>query len=319
MSTFAAPVLVVLGPTGSGKSELALALARHFNGEIVNCDSIQVYRGFDIGSAKTPVQNRGNIAHHLLDVIGPGEELSAGSYARLARQIITQIHQRRRIPIVVGGTGFYLRALLDGLSPAPGRDVQLSKRLQTAEERRPGFLHRVLRRYDPPAAARIHANDTPKLIRAIEIMLRTGEPATRAQAAPRQAFSGIAALKLGLAPERHLLYARLNERSEWFFQNGLIAETERLLALGFPHDSKPMQSLGYKQAVQFIRGELPLKKAVAECQIRTRHYAKRQITWFRAERDLRWLKGFGSNTDVQQAAIRESRSFLSRLHSFTFG
>lgn len=312
-------ILVVLGPTGSGKSELGLTLASHFDGEIVNCDSIQVYRGLDIGSAKTPLQNRRNIPHHLLDVIGPGEELSAGSYARLARQTITEIHKRGHIPIVVGGTGFYLRALLDGLSPAPGRDAQLREQLRKKESRRSGFLHRVLRRYDAEAAARIHQNDTPKLIRAIEIMRLSGQPATLAQAAPRQPFSGISALKLGLAPDRQMLYARLNERTACLFQNGLIEETEQLINIGYDYDSKPMQSLGYKQAVQVIRGELELAHAVAECQIKTRQYAKRQMTWFRAERDVNWLTGFGSEEPLQKSAIRLSDSFLLSLHSFTFG
>jgi tRNA dimethylallyltransferase len=296
--------VVVLGPTGSGKSELGLRLAVHFGGEIVNCDSIQVYCGLDIGSAKTPVANRRDIPHHMLDVIGPGEELSAGSYARMARHIIVDAQRRGRVPIVVGGTGFYVRALLDGLSPAPERDAQLRERLQQIARRRPGFLYRVLRRYDAPAAARIHANDTPKLIRAIEIMLLSGKTATRAQAAPREAFAGVACLKIGLAPDRKALYARLDERAAWMFQNGLIEETRGLMDLGYAHDSKPMQSVGYKQAVQLIRGELSFAAAVAKCQVKTRQYAKRQMTWFRRERDVQWINAFG---------------WEAGLHSFTFG
>lgn len=312
MPTPLSPILVVLGPTGSGKSELALALARYFAAEIVNCDSIQVYRGLDIGSAKTPVENRRDIPHHLLDVIGPGEELSAGSYARKARQVIAEIHARSRVPIVVGGTGFYLRALLDGLSPAPARDTQIRDRLERMAGQRQKSLHRVLRRYDPAAAARIHANDTPKLIRAIEIMLLSGETATQAQHAPRQAFSGISTLKIGLAPDRKLLYSRLNGRTAWLFQNGLITETRQLLEQwGYKPDSKAMQSLGYKQALQFIRDELSLDSAVAECQAKTRQYAKRQITWFRAERNVNWLSGFGSEKNVQKTAIQASVTFLS--------
>jgi tRNA dimethylallyltransferase len=304
------PVVVVLGPTGSGKSELGLALAGRFQGEIVNCDSIQVYRGLDIGSAKTPVEQRHGIPHHLLDVIGPGEELTAGRYSRLARQIIDEIAGRDRLPIVVGGTGFYLRALLDGLAPAPERDVQLRSRLQKMVNKRPGVLHRVLRRHDPAAAARIHPNDTPKLIRAIEITLLGGRPATQAQGAPREAFSGIRALKLGLAPERKLLYSRLDGRTERLFANGLIEETKRLIAAGYDCDSKPMQSLGYKQALQYLEGELSLEAAIAECQMKTRQYAKRQVTWFRAERDVHWLQGFGSEKDVREVAVEQCMSFL---------
>lgn len=300
----------MLGPTGSGKSELALNLARRFDGEIVNCDSIQVYKGLDIGSAKTPVEQRAGVPHHVLDVIGPGEELSAGSYARVARNVISDVAQRVRLPIVVGGTGFYLRALLDGLSPAPERDARLRERLEQMANRRPGVLHRVLRRYDPAAAARIHANDTPKLIRAIEITLLSGEPATQAQTAAREAFTGIETLKLGLMPERALLYSRLNGRTIALFENGLIEETKRLLAAGYQRDSKPMQSLGYKQAAQYLAGELSLDQAVRECQTKTRQYAKRQITWFRAERDVQWLPGFGWEPAVQEKAMQRSSAFL---------
>ncbi len=309
------PVVVVLGPTGAGKSELALALARYFLGEIVNCDSIQVYRGLDIGSAKTPVEDRRDVPHHLLDVIGPGEELSAGSYARMTRRVIIEIHQRGSLPVVVGGTGFYLRALLDGLSPAPGRDATLRGRLQQMSARRQNILHRVLQRYDPAAAARIHRNDTPKLIRAIEIMLLSGKPATQAQGAPRQAFSGIAPLKIGLEPDRKLLYSRLNDRTTWLFHNGLIEETRQLLKLGYEHGSKPLQSLGYKQAIQFISGELSFDSALSECQKKTRQYAKRQTTWFRAESDVYRLGGFGSEKNVQEAAIQRVVDFLSQFKS----
>ncbi len=307
---FPNPVIIVLGPTGSGKSDLALTLAGQTGGEIVNCDSVQVYRGFDIGTAKIPLESRRGIRHHLLDILGPGEELSAGSYAQQARQVITEIHQRGGVPIVTGGTGFYLRALLDGLSPAPGRDPVLRDRLQAMESRRVGILHRVLRRHDRAAAARIHTNDTHKLIRAIEITFLSGEPVTQAQAAPRQAFAGIAALKLGLAPERQLLNSRLNERANWMFQNGLIEETKRLTESGYAYDSKPMQSVGYKQAVQVIRGQLSLACAVHECQAKTRQYAKRQVTWFRAERGVQWLNGFGSDDCVRQTAVQSAFSFL---------
>ncbi|MBV8895220.1 MAG: tRNA (adenosine(37)-N6)-dimethylallyltransferase MiaA [Acidobacteriaceae bacterium] len=304
------PILVVLGPTGSGKSELGLCLASRFGGEIVNCDSIQVYKGLDIGSAKTPVQQRRGIPHHLLDVIGPGEELSAGSYSRRARDVISDIARRGRLPIVIGGTGFYLRALLDGLSPAPERDARLRRRLQQMAGRRTGVLHRVLRRYDPTAATRIHTNDTPKLIRAIEITLLSGEPATQAQAAARDAFGGIRVLKLGLRPERALLHSRLNARTVWLFKNGLIEEAKRLLETGYGSDSKPMQSLGYKQAVQYLAGQLSLERAMTECQAETRQYAKRQITWFRAERDVQWFPGFGSDKDTQEQSETKARIFL---------
>jgi tRNA dimethylallyltransferase len=304
------PFLVVIGPTGSGKSALGLELAIRFEGEIVNCDSIQLYRGLDIGSAKTPAQDRRGIPHHLLDVIGPGQELSAGSYARLAREIITGITGRGYLPIVVGGTGFYLRALLDGLAPAPPRHEALRQRLQQMETRRPRALLRVLRRLDPEAAARIHANDTPKLIRAIEISALSGVSASKALAVPREPFTGIRTFKLGLSPQRSSLYALLNERTRRLFENGLIAETERLLATGYTVDSRPMQSLGYKQAVQYLKGESSIEQAIQDCQTKTRQYAKRQMTWFRAERDVQWLEGFGTDEEVQQTASKSVLDWL---------
>jgi tRNA dimethylallyltransferase len=307
------PVIAVLGPTGSGKSDLGLLLAARLGGEILNYDSIQVYRGFEIGAAKIPLQDRRGVPHHLLDVIGPGEELSAGSYARMARAAIRDIHERGRVPVLVGGTGFYLRALLDGLSPAPERNPGLRQRLDAMANRRRGILHRVLTRYDAAAAARIHPNDTPKLIRAIEITFASGRPVTEVQSAPRQALMGTPVLKLGLAPDRKLLYSRLDKRTAWMFCNGLIDETKWLLKIGYAPDSKPMRSLGYKQALQFLSGERTLDQAITECQLRTRQYAKRQVTWFRAERDLVWLDGFGSEERVQDEGLQRSSSFLANL------
>ena len=307
------PLLVIAGPTGSGKSDLALALARRFSGEIVNYDSVQLYRGLDIGSAKIPRDQRRDVPHHLLDVIGPGEELSAGAYARIAREAIDCIHRRGRLPILAGGTGFYLRALLDGLSPAPSRDTKLRNRLQAAAVRRPALLHRVLRRFDPIAATRVHPNDMPKLIRAIEIIFLSGQSATDIQSAPRQPFEGVRPLKLGLMPERKLLYSYLNQRTERLFRNGLIEETRRLIDSGYAPDSKALRSVGYKQAVQIILGNLSVEAAIAECQTKTRQYAKRQITWFRSEPDLNWLSGFGSEDQVRQVALERSSAFLSRI------
>ncbi|HEX4748422.1 MAG TPA: tRNA (adenosine(37)-N6)-dimethylallyltransferase MiaA [Bryobacteraceae bacterium] len=311
MSQFpSTPVIVIVGPTGSGKSELALEIAVQLGGEIVNCDSVQVYRGFEIGAAKTPVNQRRSVPHHLIDVLGPGQELTAGAYARLARPLIQDIEQRDRLPIVVGGTGFYLRALLDGLSPAPTRDSQLRKRLESIAVRRPAFLHRALRRYDRAAASRIHPNDVPKLIRAIEISRLTGKSATEAQEAPREGFTGVTVLKIGLAPDRKLLYAKLNERASWMFHNGLVEETQRLLTSGYARDSKPMQSLGYKQALEVIEGTCSFESALTECQAKTRQYAKRQTTWFRAEAGVHSLKSFGSEAPIIQSALELSKAFL---------
>lgn len=302
---------MILGPTGAGKSELSLVLAERFRGEVVNCDSIQVYRGLDIGSAKiSPTQRRG-IPHHLINIIDLEHELTAAEYAGLAREAIWAIQRRGCIPVLVGGTGFYLRALLEGLSPAPARDRNLRSRLTSLARRRPCALHRILRKYDPEAAARIHPNDRQKLIRAIEMMWITRESATTVQSRPRDGLQGVSALKIGLNPDRAALYRRLDERSAWMFNNGLLEETQTLLDAGFSPDLKPLQSLGYKQAVKVLTAHTPIEDAVQECQAKTRQYAKRQLTWFRREPNVHWLDDFGFEEQVQQAAIELTRAFLA--------
>ncbi len=199
------PLVAIAGPTGSGKSDLALALAERYRGEIVNCDSIQVYRGFDIGAAKLPEAARRGIPHHLIDIVGPGELFTAGEYARRAREALGEISARGRLPILAGGTGFYLRALLDGLFAGPTRDQAVRDRLAARETRRAGSLHRLLRRFDPAAAARIHPNDTPKVMRAVEIRMLSRRPATEMFGNGRQALTGYRTLKLGLLPDREAL------------------------------------------------------------------------------------------------------------------
>ena len=311
------PLIVVLGATGAGKSDLGIRLAARFGGEIVNCDSVQVYRGLDLGSAKSRISERQGVQHWLLDILDLSEELTAGFYARLAREAIATIHAGGRVPVVVGGTGFYLRALLDGLSPAPGRDEPLRRRLAKTAGRQPRALHRFLRRHDPEAALRIHPNDCQKVIRAIELTILARQPATRTQSAPRNALQDVAVLKLGLAPARDRLYERLNERSAWMFAHGLLEETKALLESGYSADTKPLQSLGYKQAVQVLAGKLSVEEAVRECQTKTRQYAKRQLTWFRAEQGVEWLCGFGGEEAVCAAAMQRVQEFLLQLHNGT--
>ncbi len=306
------PVLAVLGPTGSGKSDLALQLAASLNGEIVNFDSVQVYRGLDIGSAKLPARERCGIVHHLLDVVDPAEDFTAGAYMRMARRILADVTSRGKLAILVGGTGFYLRALLDGLSPAPLRNEQLRGRLA---QRRSNVLHRYLRRLDPVSAERIHPNDTPKLIRAIELSLESGRPASAVQARARDKLQGYRVLKIGLAPARERLRSRLDHRSALLFERGLVEETRRLLAEGVPPTAKSMQSLGYKQAVALLQGALTLPEAIAECQARTRQYAKRQMTWFRADPDVVWLHGFGQEEWVHQNALALASGWNQRACS----
>jgi tRNA dimethylallyltransferase len=304
-------LVAVAGPTGSGKSDLSLRIAEKFDGEIVNCDSLQVYRHFDIGTAKLTMAERCGIPHHLIDILDPDQLCTAGEYARLARITIAQISGRGRLPILAGGTGFYLRALLEGLFEGPARDQPLRDRLAAREARRPGSLHRLLTRFDSNAASKIHVNDIPKVTRALEICLLTRQPATRLFQQGRDALRGYRTLKLGLLPDREALNPRLDARCAWMFENGLVEEVRHILALGFSPACKPFESHGYKQAMQLIQGELNLRDAVFYAQRNTRHYAKRQITWFRRERELQWLKGFGDAPQIREAALASVANFLS--------
>jgi tRNA dimethylallyltransferase len=303
-------LVAVAGPTGSGKSDLALLIAERFDGEIVNCDSLQVYRHFDIGTAKLPVAERRGIPHHLIDILDPDQLCTAGEYARLARTTIAEISARGRLPILAGGTGFYLRALLEGLFEGPVRDQPLRDRLAAREAKRPGSLHRLLKRFDSTAAGKIHANDIPKVTRALEICLLTRQPVSRLFQQGRDALTGYRTLKLGLLPDREALNPRLDERCAWMFDHGLVEEVRCILALGFSPACKPFESHGYKQAMQLIQGELSARDAVFYAQRNTRHYAKRQITWFRRERELQWLKGFGDVPEIREAALASVSNFL---------
>jgi tRNA dimethylallyltransferase len=303
------PLIVIAGPTGSGKSALAIHLAQNLGGEIINCDSLQLYRGFDIGTAKTPVTERGGIPHHLFDVLTPRESYSAGQYARAAREAVAEISARDRLPVVVGGTGFYLRALLDGLPTLPERDLPLRERLIAREQARPGVLHRILRRLDPSAARRIHSNDLQKTLRALELRLLTRRPVPpSAEALPLQ---GYRTLKIGLDPDRALLQSRLAARTSHMFECGLIAEVEALLAQGCTGHEKPFESLGYKQALLYLAGSLSMKEAIESTLVQTRQYAKRQWTWFRRDPEIYWLSGFGDQPAILEAAEAITRQHIS--------
>jgi tRNA dimethylallyltransferase len=307
------PLVAVVGPTGSGKSDLALAIAEECNGEIVNCDSVQVFRHFDIGAAKLKVEERCGIPHHLIDIVAPDELFTAGEYARLARETITAITARGKMPVIAGGTGFYLRALLDGLFEGPSRDQGLRDRLAARESRRAGSLHRLLRRFDPEAARRIHPNDVPKVMRALEVCLVTRRPVTELFREGRDALQGYSTLKLGLLPDRDALYDRVNLRCERMFEAGLVEEVRHILALGYAPSCKPFESVGYKQALQVVNGELTPRDAVFYAQRDTRNYAKRQLTWFRRERDLVWLKGFGDLPEIRAEALQRTKLFAERF------
>jgi tRNA dimethylallyltransferase len=305
-STSADPLLVViLGPTGSGKSALALLMAERFSGEIISCDSVAVYRHFEIGTAKPSHEDRGRVPHHLIDVAGPGEAFTAGEYARQARAALSEVAERGHLPVVVGGTGLYLRALLEGLFPGPQRSDELRERLRArANEKGPDYLHRLLRQLDSEAASKIHANDAPKLIRAIEVCMATRAPMSELwQDRGRDPLRGFRILRIGLNPPREKLYERINARGARMFEDGLVAETESLLhRFGDARDVTPMHSLGYQQAQQYVRGELTLAKAVTAVQQGHRNYAKRQMTWFRREPDVTWLEGFGDDASIEERA-----------------
>jgi len=292
--TGALPLLVaVLGPTGSGKSQLAARLAANLRGDVVSCDSVAIYREMEIGAAKPSRAQRLLAPHHLLDVVAPNEQFSAGDYSRLARTAIAEISSRGRVPIVAGGTGLYLRALLEGLFDAPARDENLRERLrQTADRRGAGYVHRLLQKLDAEAAARIHANDLPKTLRALEVTIAAGAPMTSAWNAGRDPLVGYRVVKLGLNPDRKLLYQRIDRRAEQMFAAGLLQETEQLIAR-YGADCWPLQSLGYRQAQAVLRGDMSEAEAIVATAQGHRNYAKRQMTWFRREQDVNWVEKFG--------------------------
>jgi len=293
---------VVLGPTGSGKTALSLALAERFHGEVVNCDSVALYRGFEIGTAKPSSAERARAPHHLLDVVEPTAYITAGDYARMARRVLSEIKERGNVPIVVGGTGLYLRALLDGLFSGPPRSEQLRERLrERGVQKGSAYLHRMLSRLDHEAAAKIHTNDVPKLIRAIEVCIASRGKMTDMWRAGRKALQGFRILRLGLNPEREALYERINRRALQMFEAGLAEETHSLLQT-YGERARPLESLGYEQALQLIRGQLDKAGAIQAAQQAHRNYAKRQMTWFRREPDVVWLEGFGDDGAVQDAA-----------------
>lgn len=293
---------------------MSLALAERFNGEIVNFDSVQVYAGFDIGAAKlAPAEQRG-IRHHLIDCCAAEGLFTAGDFVALARAVIPQISQRDRLPILCGGTGFYLRALLRGLSRSPGRDAALRERLLTKESKRPGTIRRLLARLDPRAAERIHPNDQNKSLRALELRVLAGRPGDELfEEVGLAPLTGYRTLILGLDPPRAQLSGHLDRRCEEMWRGGLLDEVRSLVRAGVGTSAKPFEALGYKQALRFVLGEnRSEQEALDEMKTRTRQYAKRQRTWFRAEKDIFWLDGFGVDEHVQRAAISVVEDFLEK-------
>jgi tRNA dimethylallyltransferase len=301
-------MVVVVGPTASGKSSLAIHLAERFNGEIVSCDSVAVYREMEIGTAKPSFEDRARVPHHMIDIVSPDEACTAGDYSRLAREALAGIQARGHLPIVAGGTGLYLRALIDGLFPAPPQQPELRARLrQLASTKGPDRLHRILTRLDNAAAQAIHANDVSKVVRAIEVSLAAKQPLTAQWQKGRDALTGYRILRLGLDPGRERLYERINQRAAEMFNRGLIEETARLVErYGF--DCRTLTSLGYAEALSVLRGECTREAAVARAQQGHRNYAKRQGTWFRKDKEINWLNGCGTD----DAVVESSQTMLSR-------
>jgi tRNA dimethylallyltransferase len=297
------PLVAILGPTASGKTALSLALAERFGGEIVNCDSVAMYREFDLGTAKPTASERTRAPHHLFDCVAPTGHITAGEYARQARQVLEEIKARGHLPILVGGTGLYLRALLEGLFPGPQRSEELRERLrEQAVSRGSSYLHRILRRLDHTAAEKIHVNDTPKVIRAIEVCLASRQKMTELwEQHGREPLRGFHILRLGLDPDREALYERINRRAQRMFEAGLVDETRRLVEK-YGEKAGPLSSLGYKQAVRLLRAELTREQALQAAQQAHRNYAKRQMTWFRREPEVQWLRGFGDDQQIQKTA-----------------
>jgi tRNA dimethylallyltransferase len=304
-------LVVILGPTASGKTALSLSLAEEFQGEIVNCDSVAMYRDFDIGTAKPSLAERARAPHHLFDCVDPMQDVTAGEYARQARQVLLDIKSRGHLPIVVGGTGLYLRAVLEGLFAGPQRSEELRERLRerTAHRGLP-YLHRILSRLDRATAEKIHPNDTPKLIRAIEVCFASRKKVSELWQQGRDPLQGFRILRLGLDPDRPALYARINQRAEQMLQGGLIEETTKLIEK-YSSRARPLGSLGYKQAAELLRGELTREHALSIIQQAHRNYAKRQMTWFRREPDVMWFQGFGEDPEIKQrvcSVVARSRS-----------
>ncbi|MGP8156828.1 MAG: tRNA (adenosine(37)-N6)-dimethylallyltransferase MiaA [Candidatus Acidiferrales bacterium] len=297
-------LVVVLGPTASGKSALGIALAERLGGEILVCDSTQVYRHFDVGTAKVPPALQRGIPHHLVDLVEPAEVFTAGEYRRRAVATLEDLRGRGRVPILTAGTGLYLRALLEGLADAPGRSEELRERLRRkAREHGPQHLHGILARVDGEAAARIAPRDTQKIVRAIEMRVLAGKPVGEIHRGGREGLAGYEVRKIGLLPARAALYARIDARARSMMEAGWIEEVRGLIAAGVPSDVKAFQFIGYSQLREHVEGRMERQEAVRSIQQATRRFAKRQITWFRKEQGVHWLSGFGDEPGVVEAAF----------------
>ena len=307
------PLIAIVGPTASGKSELALFLAEHLSGEIVNYDSVQIFRHIDIGTAKPSLEDRRRVPHHMIDLREPTETYTAGDYQREARQVLRKIRERGKVPILVGGTGLYLRALTEGLFNGPARSNYWRNRLEMIAERKGReHLHRLLGRLDPAAASRIAARDKPKIIRALEVRLETGEPLSKyLEERPRQPLDGFSIHFIGLNPTREELYGRINARVRQMFGAGLVQEVQQLLARGIPSSAKPFEAIGYRHVVADLDSCIREEETIRIIQRDTRHYAKRQMTWFRKQPDVTWFDGPGDSDEIKNKVYQFVKPFVT--------
>ncbi len=307
------PLIAIVGSTASGKSELALFLAETFSGEIVNYDSVQVFRYLNIGTAKPAPEEQHRVPHHMIDICEPTEIFTAGAYQREARRVLDDIRQRRKLPILVGGTGLYLRALTQGLFNGPGRSLYWRNRLEMIGERKGrAYLHRILSRLDPAAAARIAKRDKPKIIRALEVRLETGKTLSQHLGEkPRQPLAGFKVCYVGLNPPREDLYRRIDERVRRMFNAGLVDEVRHLLARGIPPSAKPFEAIGYRHVLAELDSCNALEETIRIIQRDTRRYAKRQMTWFRKQPDVTWFDGPGDSEQIKNNVRQFLQPFLS--------
>ena len=305
------PLIAIVGPTASGKSALAVWLARKLGGEVVACDSTQLYRGFDVGTAKPTGEERQGVAHHLIDVLDPREATTAGDYRERAVAVLEDLRALKRLPIFTVGTGLYLRALLEGLADVPLRSEELRERLWASVAAHPqGHLHRILKRMDPVSAERIAPGDGQKLIRAVEVCLLAKKPLSEVHRAGRNPLRGWRAIKIGLSPERETLYQRIHTRTDTMLAAGWLDEVRGLVGSDLPADAKPFDFIGYRELRAVLNDEMKLEEAKAAIQQATRRYAKRQLTWFRRDGQIHWLSGFGQDPTIQQESLARVRNQL---------
>ena len=292
-------MLAVLGPTASGKSALGVALAERHNGEIINCDSTAVYRGFDIGTDKVPIEARRAIPHHLIDIADPTEVYTAAQFARDAAAVIRDVHARGRLPILVGGTGFYYRALTRGLFPGPGADEALRTRLhRIAETRGPERLHRLLRRVDQDSAVRIMPRDLKRIVRALEVYFTTGRPLTSHFERTSSPIADCEVIAIALRLPAAMTAERVARRVDEQFARGIVDEVRGLLARGIPPQARPFGGLVYRQVMEMLEGVRSEAETRALIVRENRRYARRQLIWFRKEPNLKWFDGPGERDDV---------------------